>query len=56
MPPIVTAGQMRNIDKRAIEGMGIPGLDLMEAAGRGVAEHVRDDLLQYKLSSILLKT
>jgi NAD(P)H-hydrate epimerase len=37
---------MQNIDKRAIEGMGIPGLDLMEAAGRGVAEHLRDELLQ----------
>ena len=45
MPLIVTAGQMQNIDKRAIQGLGIPGLQLMEAAGRGVAEHLRDELL-----------
>jgi len=44
MQPIVTAGQMQNIDRRAIEDMGIPGLDLMEAAGKGVAEHLRDAL------------
>lgn len=52
MPPIVTAGQMRNIDERAIEGLGIPGLDLMEAAGRGVAEHIRDDLLDGEVGGV----
>ncbi len=52
MLPIVTAGQMRNIDKRAIEGMGIPGLDLMEAAGHGVAEHIRDDLLGSEVEGV----
>jgi NAD(P)H-hydrate epimerase len=52
MPPIVTAGQMRNIDKRAIEGMGIPGLDLMDAAGRGAAEHIRDDLLSGEVEGV----
>jgi len=44
MHKIVTASQMQNIDRRAIEGMGIPGLQLMEAAGKGVAAHVKDDL------------
>jgi len=34
---ILTGEQMRNVDRRAIDGMGIPGLDLMEAAGAGIA-------------------
>jgi NAD(P)H-hydrate epimerase len=33
---------MRSIDKRAIEGRGIPGLTLMEAAGKGVVWVLRD--------------
>lgn len=39
---LVTAEQMRAIDRRAIEGIGIPGLELMENAGRGIAEFIRD--------------
>ena len=35
---ILTGAQMRSVDRRAIEGRGIPGLLLMEAAGLGVAE------------------
>ncbi len=46
MPKITTAKQMRNIDKRAIEGMGIPSLTLMEAAGRGTAEHIREEFFE----------
>ncbi len=37
---IVTSQQMRNLDKETIEGLGIPGLILMENAGRGVAEAI----------------
>ena len=37
---LCTPQQMQNIDRRAIEGMGIPGLDLMEAAGSRVAETI----------------
>jgi NAD(P)H-hydrate epimerase len=35
---ILTAAAMRRVDARAIGERGIPGLTLMEAAGRGVAE------------------
>ncbi len=39
---LVTAAQMRSIDHRAINERGIPGLRLMENAGRGIAEWVRE--------------
>ena len=35
---VVTAEQMRVLDRRAIEERGIPGLELMERAGQAVAE------------------
>ncbi|NIS15727.1 MAG: NAD(P)H-hydrate dehydratase [candidate division Zixibacteria bacterium] len=37
---IVTAEQMQDIDKTAIKGRGIPSLELMENAGRGIAEYL----------------
>ncbi len=37
---LVTAEEMRALDQQAIEGLGIPGLILMENAGRGVAEAI----------------
>jgi len=40
---IVTGEQMRRIDRRTIEEMEIPGLQLMEAAGRGVAAALLED-------------
>ena len=39
---IVTAEQMQNIDRITIEEVGIPGLELMENAGRGIAEFLAD--------------
>ncbi len=42
---LVTAEQMRLIDKETIENRGIPGPELMENAGRGIAEGIRDNIL-----------
>lgn len=36
-----TAVQMRELDRRVIEGLGLPGVALMELAARGVADVVR---------------
>jgi hydroxyethylthiazole kinase-like uncharacterized protein yjeF len=41
---VSTAGEMKSIDRRAIQGMGIPGLDLMERAGRAVARVTQEIL------------
>jgi NAD(P)H-hydrate epimerase len=40
---ILTGSEMRRVDRRAIDGLGIPSLDLMEAAGNGIAEAMRRD-------------
>jgi NAD(P)H-hydrate epimerase len=37
-PPVLTVAQMREADRRAVEEFGIPGVVLMENAGRGAAE------------------
>jgi len=42
---ILTGAQMRDADRRAIEGMGIPSLDLMERAGAGVAACLLEEVL-----------
>lgn len=42
---LVTAEQMRAVDREAIDNRGIPGPELMENAGRGIAERIRDDIL-----------
>ena len=39
---VISADMMRDMDRVAIEERGIPSLDLMEAAGAGVAERVID--------------
>ena len=38
---VVNAAQMREIDRRAIEERGVPGRELMERAGKAVADLVR---------------
>ena len=40
MKRLVTAGEMRAMDREAIEGRGIASWDLMSAAGRGVADAI----------------
>lgn len=42
--PVVTPGMMREIDRRAIEEYGIPALDLMESAGKGIADAAKEFL------------
>lgn len=42
---LVTAEQMRRVDREAIDNRGIPGPELMENAGRGIAEKIRDKIL-----------
>ncbi len=41
MKPVVTAAEMRALDRATIEELGLPALTLMETAGRGVAEVAR---------------
>ncbi|MGB5105713.1 MAG: NAD(P)H-hydrate dehydratase [Candidatus Zixiibacteriota bacterium] len=41
---LVTSAQMRAIDGRAIKDLGIPGLQLMENAGHGIAEWIKEIL------------
>ncbi|HEX4454397.1 MAG TPA: NAD(P)H-hydrate dehydratase [Kofleriaceae bacterium] len=38
MKPVVTAAEMRALDRATIDDVGIPAFTLMETAGRGVAE------------------
>ena len=38
---LVTAEQMRSIDRETIDNQGIPGDQLMENAGRGIAEKLQ---------------
>ncbi len=40
----VSAEQMKSIDARAIKGMSIPGVVLMENAGRGVVSAIREEI------------
>jgi len=39
---LVSAAQMRELDRRTIEDLGIPGMVLMENAGRGAYDVLRD--------------
>lgn len=43
---LVTAEQMRAIDHDAITRVGIPGPDLMENAGRGIADEILSDHIE----------
>lgn len=39
--PVLTRAQVRDFDRRAIEEFGVPGVVLMENAGRGAADVIR---------------
>lgn len=41
MLPVFTAEEMRRLDRRAIDGLGIAGATLMERAGAGAAREIR---------------
>ncbi len=43
---LVTTAQMREIDRETIDNRGIPGQQLMENAGLGIAEYILSDLLE----------
>lgn len=45
---------MRRVDHRAIEGLGIPSLDLMEAAGGGIAAAMRRDIPDLARRSVVI--
>jgi ADP-dependent NAD(P)H-hydrate dehydratase / NAD(P)H-hydrate epimerase len=46
MRPIVTAAEMRALDRATIDDVGIPAFTLMETAGRGVADVAMQTLAQ----------
>ncbi|MGC4006675.1 MAG: NAD(P)H-hydrate epimerase [Pirellulales bacterium] len=43
MKTTLTRAEVRDVDRRAIEEFGVPGIVLMENAGRGVAEILSED-------------
>jgi hydroxyethylthiazole kinase-like uncharacterized protein yjeF len=51
---LVTSSQMRNIDKKTIEGIGIPGLELMEKAGKGVSLAAKEMLGDVKNKKVVI--
>ena len=51
---IVNADEMREIDRRAIEDYGVPGIVLMENAGRAAAEAIEDICLKNNIASVLV--
>ena len=42
MIPVTTAQEMRALDEATIQGLGLPGVVLMEHAGFGVLLHMED--------------
>jgi len=51
---VLTGAQMRSVDRRAIDTLGIPGLSLMESAGCGVAEAILDDYPHIRSTGVTL--
>ena len=51
---LVTSSQMRNIDNKTIQGIGISGLELMEKAGKGVALAAKEMLGDVKNKKVVI--
>ncbi len=51
---VLTGEQMRRVDRRAIETLGIPGILLMESAGRGIADALLDDYPHARVRGVLI--
>jgi NAD(P)H-hydrate epimerase len=54
MIPVLTSSEMREIDRRLIEEVGIPSLELMEAAAKGALSTLTDWLEDAKHPSVLI--
>jgi len=54
MRRLVTAAEMRAMDRETIEGRGVAGYDLMTAAGHGVAEAILDEFGDLEDAAILV--
>ncbi len=51
---LLTAAQMQGVDRQASEEIGIPGVVLMENAGRGMAEHILESFAALKPGPVLV--
>jgi len=51
---VLTASQMQQLDRQTIEDIGIPGVVLMENAGRGMSEHIFRKFSQIKPGPVLI--
>ena len=51
---VLTAAQMQDLDRAAIQEIGIPGVVLMENAGRGMAMQILDRFAELKPGPVLV--
>ena len=51
---LLTAAQMQEVDRQAIQDIGIPGVVLMENAGRGMAEQILESFPALKPGPVLV--
>ncbi len=51
---VLTASQMQEVDRRTIEDVGIPGIVLMDNAGRAVADAIRAKFAEGRTKSALV--
>ena len=54
MLPVVTAQQMRTIDQWAIEEIGIPGIALMENAGKAIVKRLQEILPDITSKTVII--